>query len=571
MKRDVANHLGVGLPDVGAEAPARAGEPRAPFVWVLWLILAVLVTLRFHPAFHGYPYSYAHSWVSAHMATIARSFVHHGVIALGGVPIQNNPPLGLEPDAYLHWPPLFPMMLSVAFRVFGESERVAHGLMLVVQVGICGALYALARTCAGRRAALFAVFSFLVMPVTIRSGHVVSLLNPAILGMLLSILGFIKATPGGRVHRGWAVFGATSLVFGIFSSWEPLLAAPGLLAAALWRRRRSEISLAVFYLLVSALPVLGVMTAYLIQWPALASDLWHTVGHQIGLWGYGSAQPHLHTLANSFTYTFNSRLTVVGVLERYGERLQMIGQLAAAALGVVLITAWLRRNEAGGRRMALAFGGLLSPWVLWYVIMVGHAYDHDYQMLLAAPVASLALGLSAVALIDFAERASLESVRRSIRLAAVVLLPGLLFLSLPLGIYDRYMLMWGAGEEPVQFGLEIRESTQPGAVVMVRKANIVPVYYSERHLIRGVADDTVFENALGRLGEVFPGSPAYLAFQPADTKHFPKAVRRFRVVKQSSNLILLALPAAATSQEGPLASGGQHVLPLSAGPHVGKP
>ena len=37
-------------------------------------------------------YDYQHGWVSAHFATMARSFMENGIFALGGVPVRINDP-----------------------------------------------------------------------------------------------------------------------------------------------------------------------------------------------------------------------------------------------------------------------------------------------------------------------------------------------------------------------------------------------------------------------------------------------------------------------------------------------
>src|SRR5262245_53730565 len=96
-------------------------ESRTLALLVFWLSIAVPLTLSNHFASLGEPFDYIHTQNSSHYSLEARSFAKHGVIALGGVPIRNNPPLGLKPDIYTHWPPLFPIVLSVVFRLFGES------------------------------------------------------------------------------------------------------------------------------------------------------------------------------------------------------------------------------------------------------------------------------------------------------------------------------------------------------------------------------------------------------------------------------------------------------------------
>src|ERR1700722_17891623 len=88
--------------------------------------------------FHGVStsarqFDYPHAFVSADVATTARTFAKVGIFHLRGVPVNNNPPLA-KSDFYTHWPPLLPIILSICYRIFGVSERVAHLLMLFIMV-----------------------------------------------------------------------------------------------------------------------------------------------------------------------------------------------------------------------------------------------------------------------------------------------------------------------------------------------------------------------------------------------------------------------------------------------------
>ena len=89
---------------------------------VFWVGIAALLTLVYWLGELNYPFPLEpHAWASAHMAVLARSFAELGVVHLHGVPLQNNLPAGAQLDTYGHWPPLYPMLLSVAFRIFGDS------------------------------------------------------------------------------------------------------------------------------------------------------------------------------------------------------------------------------------------------------------------------------------------------------------------------------------------------------------------------------------------------------------------------------------------------------------------
>jgi hypothetical protein len=70
---------------------------------------------------------------------------------------------------------------------------------------------------------------------------------------------------------------------------------------------------------------------------------------------------------------------------------------------------------------------------------------------------------------------------------------------------------------------------------------MVPVYYARRHVIRGVADEALASRVIRELPAVFPASQAYLALHPKHSRTFSHSLGRFRVIRRSPNLILLAV------------------------------
>jgi hypothetical protein len=95
----------------------------------------------------------------------------------------------------------------------------------------------------------------------------------------------------------------------------------------------------------------------------------------------------------------------------------------------------------------------------------------------------------------------------------------------------------------ITYARDIEENTEPGAVVMIPDPSMVPVYYSKRHVLRGVDNDLIVDKAVRRTVEVFPGSPVYLALHPDDLQEFSQSLRRYRAIKQSPHMVLLELAA----------------------------
>ncbi|MFH0350630.1 MAG: ArnT family glycosyltransferase [Chromatiales bacterium] len=502
------------------------------------LAVAALLTVAANHVIARRPFDgESHPWVSAHFGTMARAFVERGVLPLRMIPIQNNPPLGNEPDAYTHWPPLFPILLSGAFRAFGESEAVARGVMLVIAAASCVALWALVRACAGPGAGLLAAFGVLVTPVFIASGNTVFHLPLATLFLTLAVLGFVRATEGERLGRGWAAFGAAAMALAMLSSWEPLLGAAGLWLASWWVGSRNGRRLALLYGAIGAM-VAGAVVANSAQaYPFLFGDLWRTVMLRSGL---GYAPPDhvpVHTLVNLVTYGRDEPSLPV-VAARLVRRTLELGEIPLVALVGVLIGA-IVAERAGVSKLRLLLGGLLVPWLLWEVLMSHHAYYHGYEMLLAVPAAAATLGVGLSAAAAFLARAN-DRTLSAMRWVPLLAVPTVLLIAAGLA-WQTAIQAGSARTGLVEYAREIQEATEPSAVVLTPEESMVPVYYARRHLIRGIQDDRRVDESLRSMKGVFPGSPVYLALHPDRLTGFTRTLALYPVWKVSTHVLLLAL------------------------------
>jgi len=106
------------------------------------LALIALYARLLHLSFDG---DYQ-GWASASCMTMAHSFNQLGALHLHFVPVQNNLPLGSDPDVYLHWPPLFPLLLSVVTRVLGDHESSGRLFALTITLATTCVVMAIARS-----------------------------------------------------------------------------------------------------------------------------------------------------------------------------------------------------------------------------------------------------------------------------------------------------------------------------------------------------------------------------------------------------------------------------------------
>jgi hypothetical protein len=90
----------------------------------------------------------------------------------------------------------------------------------------------------------------------------------------------------------------------------------------------------------------------------------------------------------------------------------------------------------------------------------------------------------------------------------------------------------------VQYGRAIAQFTPPNAVIMQPETNMVPMFYSNRHTIRGVSDSQQLERILPMVLDKFHGYPVYLALQPRHMQHFTAGCKACQALVERDDLIL---------------------------------
>jgi hypothetical protein len=444
-------------------------------------LLALGVTAVVHISRASEPYTYRHGFISAVFATSARTFTQFGIVKLGAVPVANNPPIGVE-DGYGHWPPLFPITLSILFRLFSVSETVAHLWMLTIQIFTALLVVQLARALLGITGGVLAGLFWLTMPVTIHYSHVVLPESLAILLMLVSVVSFMRLRP----HVA-----SVATFLAVCASWEAVLLVPGFWAASVVTRNPVHRRTTAFCTLAIVLALFAVVGCYAIHNPSVFADAIQTARFRMGL-----------------SHAYSQRIFVQST-ERYvgfGESLarillnfpRMLGLLGSAAL--VLLVAY-RPNGS----IVMVYG-LGSPWLLWCVLMRNHMAVHDIEMNLAAPLAAIALAWLAVSVLD-------HRIARTGRWAMLIVICPVILLQLWFGTEQ-------SPENPSQimgFSTGIRRATDPDAVVLSPLVSAIPLYYSERHLIRCVSDEGMLKHVLPYVREQYPKARLYWA-TPLDSQ-----------------------------------------------------
>ncbi len=495
-----------------------------------------------------------HAWASANVMTIARSYARQGIVPLRGLQIANNPPLGKQPDIYTHWPPLFPILLSRVFIVFGESEAIARAFAFVVYGALVFSLYLVVSDCCGRQPAAAAVLAFLTVPASYTFSRLVLGLNLAIACMLIAVWAVIRATRSSAVRWRWIWLGIVAIVLGVAASWEALLLPIVLISVAMVQRRNELARIGALYLVAAVGTFVLVLGLFLVAAPQMAAELWAVLRYRAGYGQYFVSRITLHDIPYQIVYAYHSRQTFSQLAWRNASiSFAVFGDLGLLATAGTFVA--IRKLLRGTARqnflmLVVVFGG---TWAFWVLLMPNQVSDNAYEMLIAVPAVAVCM---AVAFLFVCYELLTNRVCR-IGLVAAMLLP--------LGIYTWRTAQ--AKQSPTEFAFEhdVEAHTPTDSVVLTPNPDMCAVYYLHRHVIRAIHTDTIVKFALQRLDDTFPGVPIYLAVPGAMSSRFRQSLSAFQTVERTDRLVLLSIGIAGngrmTAAAEKISGAGELVVP----------
>ena len=510
---------------------------------VTWILSVLSSLLIIWLALSLTDFYYPHAWVSAHIATIAHSFATHGIIGLHGIPIENFDPITTQPDNYLHWPPFFYYVLSLVLRAFPDSIRAMHLFMAVIAIANAYVMWIIASMFFKPRVAIVCGSAFLLMPATLKYGLILLPANLAMLGVSVALLFMLRYLQGTADGRGRLLdLGLSALAFFLacITSWEPFLALPGLLLAYALDRR-SEIFKTCFCWAIAAIAAgASTLVIYSLSDPTFLEDMWSIFTFRLGLTQYLPMSARIHPVEGQLQTidSLNVFSSAVHFFEAYVVRTQVFcGSLGIVGLFALLLTALRRRRSIPDNFFAALLLPLGTIWLGWAAVMQGHYIIHEYQFILASPL--LAIGVTCLySLLDDILLAMPDSwPRENLATLTNLALPcALLFL----GISAAAVTVRGE-EEPWQlakFGRLIKAEVPAGTIVITNEMSMVPTYYAERHVIRGVPDGAFLESKLGMIRDTCPGCALYLAVRRQSAQKFRDVLDRLQPVFEDDNFII---------------------------------
>ncbi|MBN9221600.1 MAG: hypothetical protein J0I79_26960 [Mesorhizobium sp.] len=507
-------------------------------VTVLHLAICLAAIVLTTIAIQLYAYNYKHAWVSSHFAVMARTFNVAGLFDLGLVPVQNNAPLTTSPDAYLHWPPLYPILLALFFRVFGEGVVTHHLSSVALNVASAALIW---RSFAGQPdkiAAGLAALTFLGAPIMFHFGFAGLHLHLAIMLTVLALTLFATNTGAAaramdKSHRRVMLgIGAFAYFSAVMTSWEPLLAAPAFCFFALRDRHRQTTLALTLFGLAAVAALLFILLLYGSGYPHFVERLWNRAMMRSGMStavyppGYTPHDIQDIVLANSaypWTYYLWSllpeRMVTFGFIGLLGLAGGLASMGAAASLPRPAIAIYL---------------GSLSMFCLWSILMRNHMSIHEYEMLILLPAAASGAGLSFVrflsrpygdqqAIVSGANPASpgAMTAKASRRGALACFVAPVLVASLSYMTVRDILTSFTPSSPMIALAELSREQLPDNAIIVTPYPDMVFVYYSGRHVIRSIESEGVLDREQGAILALCPTCSFYLVADKASVDAFP--------------------------------------------------
>jgi hypothetical protein len=189
-------------------------------------------------------------------------------------------------------------------------------------------------------------------------------------------------------------------------------------------------------------------------------------------------------------------------------------------------------------------GGLGLPWLLFFAVMRNYVSLHAFALVLGAPFLAITSGYVLDLIWDRLHAATLaDNNRRHLLRVMLVILP-------LITLYPLFMAVRNAKTpfQPPQFqdlsGI-IQRNTPPNAVTLATAESAVPIYYSDRHIVRGIATPDLLRLAIPQARASFPGSPLFFAIQDVpeiDRASFTGILQQLNPIAHQGDSTLYAIP-----------------------------
>jgi 4-amino-4-deoxy-L-arabinose transferase-like glycosyltransferase len=351
-------------------------------IWTLGLfvVLAFLAASFAHTL--TAPWVEEDTWYGAVYSQAAHNNLRVGILANGGVPATLYfGPLPIPRDAYyVHHPTLFPLLVTVAFKIFGEAEWVARLVPVLCSLASVVFLWLLVKSAAGRRAATFSAAIFATLPMELHYGDLVDFEPCLLMWMLAALLGLRYWWVSNR--RRWAVLSMACCQLALWTDWPGylfVLSMAGGLVVLSYRKGAAAARPAAHLARRLGLALIGLVgcSGLFFLWqihhvnPDAWADLWNALlmrlDNHVAI-AVGASAEH----AARFTFVEWCWAVLHGLHEDF-----LAPPWLLAALGIAcLVRGW--KHSEGLRWCSLVASPMIFAGVVYVVVLRNESFIHDF-------------------------------------------------------------------------------------------------------------------------------------------------------------------------------------------------
>lgn len=221
-------------------------HPKVPTTLLILpvLILAVcLLTIKINKPYWGH-----HDWNSVVYSNIARNYVRYGYFKTKFAQVTNVDFQKPQNFSFIsHYPPLLPLLISLSFRLFGQSEASARLTVVAFSILLILFIYKIGKELESQLLGFYAALSLTVTPIFLYFGKlpVHDSIVPAV-----SVIGFwayLKYSKTKNI-KYYLILVAT-LVFGGLINWSAYYLVVALMYLQVLTKTSSEVKRHIFSLL----------------------------------------------------------------------------------------------------------------------------------------------------------------------------------------------------------------------------------------------------------------------------------------------------------------------------------
>ena len=473
------------------------------FLILILIFAAFLLSLNIEKPFYGH-----HDWNGLWYSTIARNFLRYGVFATKFGSVLNQDFVTPQEFQYFtHYTPVFPLLLALAFKIFGVFEASARSLSILFSLFTLVLIYILGTKIFERGIGLTAAAFASVMPIFIYFGkmpvHDVLVL-PMILLTIIAYYDYLKSPKTGNLIRL-----LLALALAQFIHWAAYFLSIILFIHWLsFYKSKDRLKAFIFPLISLGLFLLHLFHVYILTGSFFGGGLREIALGRLNINSEGSRISLKLLVFQEFHW-----------INAYFPKIILV-------LSLLFILYFLRNFRTLKQNISLQMMLIVFlAGIAYETIFINVTYYHDYVLIYLVPFIALS---AAWAISYIGEKFKLKS--------KIFILLVILIACISLAEKETFLkvLIWGApGKEGYEMGKYINQNTESGQEILFLSPDFAHYfevnvgYYADRKITYNLLDQKSLE------GEIYTGKYSVVVAAPQrDTlpesinflsKHFQKS------------------------------------------------